>query len=114
MILAPDGGDHHLETIFMTAYCHHTTPLDVGHTVPIGRPWCPGARCDHLLLSVPYSLPPEFSRLDVAGHEIEILWLMPVYASEARFRHKHDLESLEQLFDEAGFNIYDVNRDAVI
>jgi hypothetical protein len=60
---APAADDEvHVETLTMVAYYHATGgdyELDHGHTVPIGRPWVHGSKCDHLLVSLPYPWGPD-------------------------------------------------------
>lgn len=114
MLLATEGGEHHVETLFMVAYYHHNHGLDVGHTFPVGRAWAPGATCYHFLVSVPYPFGSSLEYLKYESHEIRFLWLLPVYASEVQFRHRDGFEALERLFDKAAFDIYDIDRRPVI
>jgi hypothetical protein len=61
-LIAPDYDERHIESLGMNAY-YHAGPeyqrLDVGHTVPIGRPWIDGSQCDHYLASLPYPFGPD-------------------------------------------------------
>ncbi|WP_203931612.1 suppressor of fused domain protein [Virgisporangium ochraceum] len=107
----------HVETLTMVAYYHATGgdyTLDHGHTVPIGRPWVRGSSCDHLLLSLPYPWGPGLETCTVPGGHIRVLWLLPITAAEKRFRHTHDLETLEQRFEAAGIVPTDPHRRSVV
>jgi hypothetical protein len=57
---------------------------------------------------------PKLGEMRFREHEVEFLWLLPVHQAEVRFRHSAGLEALEQRFDEAGFDIYDLNRRSVV
>ena len=102
----------------MTAYYHAnpedpTYRLDVGHTVPIGRPAAPGSKLDHELLASPYPLDPEFAVCHPGGFHIDFLWLLPISESEKTFRHEVGLEELEQRFEEARIDYTDPLRPPV-
>jgi hypothetical protein len=103
----------HIETLAMITYYHHTEGLDVGHTLPVGRPWCQGASCDCLLVSLPYPFGPELEHCKIESHEVQFLWLMPIFESESRFRHMNGLEALESLFETKGVEYLDVCRTPV-
>ena len=115
---APAADDEvHVETLTMVAFYHATGgdyPLGHGHTVPIGRPWVPGSKCDHLLVSLPYPWGPELETCTVPGGHIQVLWLLPITAAEKTFRHTHDLEALEQRFETAGIIPTDPHRQSVV
>ncbi|GID98619.1 hypothetical protein Adi01nite_80310 [Amorphoplanes digitatis] len=118
VLAAPTTDDAiHVETLTMVAYYHASSGdyvLDHGHTVPIGRPWLPGSRCDHLLVSLPYPWGPELENCDVPGGHVRVLWLLPITAAEKRFRHSHGLEALEQRFEDAGIIPADPYRGTVV
>jgi hypothetical protein len=113
-VLTPPSADpSHVETLAMVAYYHHAHGLDIGHTFPVGRPCFPGGAADHFLVSLPYPFGPELEQCLTAGHDTQFLWLLPVYKSEVRFRHAHDLEALELLFEDPPINILDGRRPPV-
>jgi hypothetical protein len=118
VLYAPAADDDvHGETLTMVAYYHATGgdhALGHGHTVPIGRPWVRGSRCDHLLVSLPYPWGPELEICAVPDGHIQVLWLLPITAAEKAFRHTHDLEALEQRFDAAGIIPTDPRRRSVV
>jgi hypothetical protein len=114
---APAYDDLHTETLTMVAFYHASGgdfALDVGHTVPLGRPWRPGSSCDHLLVSRPYPWGPELELCKVPGGHARILWLLPITEAEKTYRHTHGLEALEQLFDSAAIDPIDPERRSVV
>lgn len=106
-----------VELITMSAY-YHTGPseerLDIGHTVPIGRPWLPGSACDHLLVGLPYAFGPELEICTWAGGDIRILELLPITETERDYKALHGAEALEQRLEEAGAHTSDPLRGSVI
>jgi hypothetical protein len=86
----------------------------LGKTINIGRPWMDGSNCDHLLVSLPYTLGKDFEWCSVGEFAIRFLWLLPITAAEAEFLSLHGQEALEQKFDESGFNIYDSHRASIV
>jgi hypothetical protein len=85
---------------------------DVGHTLPIGEPWLPGAICDHFLVSRPYPFGPGLE--DIAGHATRVVWLLPVSAAERSFKVRHGLEAFERLLDERGVEYGEPRRACVV
>ncbi|MEV6632505.1 suppressor of fused domain protein [Actinoplanes sp. NPDC051470] len=117
VLLAAHRSDVHVETVTMVGHYHATGgehALDLGHTVAIGRPWLQNSECDHLLVSRPYPWGPELEQCDWAQGHIRVLWLLPITAAEAAFRHEHGLEALEQRFDDAGITPADPKRRSVV
>lgn len=109
--------DTHVETLTMTAWYHAlggTHELDLGHTVPIGRPWLPGSHCDHLLVSLPYPWGPELEECELPEGHARVLWLLPITEAEKIYRHRHDLEALEQRLEDAEIIPTDRHRASVI
>jgi hypothetical protein len=102
ILLAPSDDDLHVELVTMAA--GYTPVLDIGHTVPIGRPWLEGSRCDHLLVSRPYPF----------GPELEVAWLLPITAAERELKKANGLEALEQLFDDARLEYWNPGRASVV
>lgn len=101
-----------VELVTMLAFYHRTGhALDVGHSLPIGEPWLPGSRCDHLLISLPYAHGPA---LEHAPGGTRILWALPVTPEEIVYRREHGTEALEQLFDEHALLPTDPHRESVV
>lgn len=116
VLTAPFRHAQFADLLAMTAF-YHSGPqphqLDLGHSVPIGGPWMPGATCDHFLVSLPYLHGPALEHCELPGHHARFLWLLPVTSSEIAYRRVHGTEALEQLFDDAAINPVDPQRDPV-
>ena len=112
------GDDPMLATVVCAAAHYHANPdssyrLGLGHIVPIGAGFL-GGTCDHLLVSKPYPIGPEFEICHLSDElHVQFLWLLPITQAERRFLHEHDLERLEQRFDDAGIAYLDPNRTSV-
>ena len=90
-----------VELLTMVSYLHSlpSDRLDVGHTMNIGRPIANNSHLDRLLVSLPYPYGSDFEFVHLSdGRHARILWLIPISASEEKFRHEHGLEDLEELF----------------
>ncbi len=105
-----------VELLAMTAYYRCGPPsqrLDLGHTVPIGEPWLPGASCDHLLVSLPYPFGPELEVCNWRGGHARILWLVPITESERDYKTANGQEELEQIFESTEIRYWDPLRSPV-
>jgi hypothetical protein len=117
ILLAPQASDVHTETLTMVAFYHATGgeyELDLGHTMPIGRPWLPGATCDHLLVSLPYPWGPDLEECPLSGGHARILWLLPITKAERDFKVANGLEALEQRLEAEAIIPADPQRASVI
>jgi hypothetical protein len=125
----PDDGDEHLEFVAvasspsarhvellaMTSYYHRSGErLGLGHTFPIGEPWVPGSSLDHFLVSLPYPFGPQLEHLPMSGHNVRLLWLLPIASSERDYKRAHGVEALETLFDAAQIAYWDPKRRPVV
>jgi hypothetical protein len=102
----------------MTAF-YHCAPdasqrLGVGHTVPCGEPWVPGAAADHLLVSVPYPFGPSFEVCAWQGGHARLLWLLPITKAERDYKAANGLEALEAKFESASIDYTDPNRPSFV
>ncbi|MFE5628897.1 suppressor of fused domain protein [Streptomyces sp. NPDC056543] len=116
-LAAPRDDWTNLESVTVNAY-YHCGPehqrLDVGHTVPIGRPWLDDSDCDHYLVSLPYPFGPDFEVCQwEGGAHARILWLLPITAAEKDYRRERGLEALEVRFDEHAIDPVDPGRASV-
>jgi len=118
VLVAPRDDWQNLESVTMNAY-YHCGPvrqrLDVGHTVPIGRPWLDDSDCGYYLVSLPYPFGPEFEICQWGGGaHARILWLLPITAAEKDFRRTDGLEALECPFEEHAIDPADPGRASVV
>jgi hypothetical protein len=106
-----------LERLAMTAF-YHAGPdhqrLGVGHTVPIGEGWVDGSPLDTLLVSLPYLWGPALEHCKLADRQIQVLWLILIYAIERDFKRENGLDALEARFEAVTFDYLDPFRQAVV
>jgi hypothetical protein len=113
--VAAEPSERHVELLAMTAHYHLTGErLGLGHTFPIGEPWVPGSKLDHMLVSLPYPFGPALEEMVVAGHEVRILWLLPISRSELDYKKQAGLEALEVLFDSEALEYWNPDRSSVV
>ncbi|HYQ62452.1 suppressor of fused domain protein [Actinophytocola sp.] len=114
-LLSPAQTPEQVETLVMVAYFHADPKhrLKIGSTVNIGRPWMGDAQADHLLVSLPYPYGPILEHCDADGTHIQVLWLVPITASEAAYRRAHGLEALEQLLENDGVDMISPRRPSL-
>ncbi len=104
-----------VDLLNMTAHFHRTGErLGLGHTVNFGSPWLPESRCEYGLLSLPYLDGPPLEKGTAQGHDVRILWLVPITKSEVEYKKQHGLDALEEAFERTGFNYLDAARPSVV
>lgn len=113
-VVGPSEDHRHVELVTMVAWYHKSCALGYGHTIPIGAPWLPGSSCDHFLISKPYPFGPELEICNYLDRHAHLLWLLPITAAERDFKANHDLEALEQRFDDAAIEYWDTFRTSVV
>lgn len=117
-LLSPWEEALHVELFAMLAnYCcdSTTSKLGLNSIFDIGRPWLENSSCDHLLISLPYTIGPrvEWPVCEI-GYKIRVLWILPITANEASFAKLHGVEALEKEFDKHRINPVDPYRSSVI
>jgi hypothetical protein len=101
------------ELLTAVAHYHRTgATLGLGHTVNFGRPWLPGSRCTHGLVSLPYLDGPALEWLE--GTQTRFLWLVPVTRAEVEFKKRKGLDALEERFERQQFDYLDPQRPSVV
>jgi Suppressor of fused protein (SUFU) len=116
ILACPAQAERGVELVTMVARYHRTEGLGLGlgHTLPIGEPWLPGATCDFLLVSLPYPWGPELQVGADAEARVHILWLLPIAAAERTYESEHGQEALEVLFDENKLQFWNLRRPSVV
>ena len=114
-LFSPVESPAHVELLTAIAHYHRTAArLGVGHTVNFGRPWLPGSRCTHGLISLPYLDGPTLELLSGNDVTVRFLWLIPITPRELEFKKERGLDALERRFEEAEFRYLDPRRESVV
>jgi Suppressor of fused protein (SUFU) len=114
LLCSKEPSERAVELVTMVAWYHSTEGLGVGHTMPIGEPWMPGATCDHFLVSLPYPYGPELEIVPGQAEHGHVLWLLPITKSEREYRATYGLEALETLFDSNEIEYWLPDRASVV
>ena len=113
---SPESDPIHVENLAMVAHFHADPRygLSLGKVIAIGRPWMKQSRCDHFMVSLPYPFGPDFEWATLGERRVRLLWLLPITSSEAAFARANGCEALEERFEEAAFDVIDVDRISVV
>ncbi|MEW6741856.1 MAG: suppressor of fused domain protein [Planctomycetota bacterium] len=103
-----------VELVTMAAWYHYREGLGVGHTMPIGEPWLPGASCEYFLVSLPFPYGPELEVIPADANDARVLWLVPITRLERDYKMAHGMEALEALFDAKELDYWDPDRTSVV
>jgi hypothetical protein len=114
ILVAPFDTPRAVELLALTVDYNRDGRLGLGHTFPIGEPWLPGSRCDHVLVSLPYPFGPDLETCHVGDRHVDFLWLLPITEEERDFKVAHGQEALEVRFEEVELCYWDLNRASAI
>ena len=115
MMLTPFETPRATELLTMSANYHRAHHLGFGHRFPIGEGWLEGSKCDHFLVSLPYTVGSDFEICQVSDdHHIHIAWLLPITKAENDFARSNGVEALEQKFESIGLEYWNPQRKSVI
>lgn len=112
ILACPAQSERGVELVTMAARYHRSEGLGLGHTLPIGEPWLPGATCDFLLVSLPYPWGSEL--LGPPEAHVHILWLLPITAEERTYKVEQGQEALEALFDKKKLEYWRLQRPSLV
>lgn len=114
-LFLPDRSEAIAEILYAVAHYHRTgTRLGLGDSVNFGRPWLPGATCDHGLISLPYLDGPELEIGTIGGEVVHFYWLVPITAAEKAYKARHGLEALETRFEEGALDYVNPTRPSMV
>jgi len=114
-VLSPYQTDSIAELLLLCASFHRTSaPLDLGHTVNIGRSWLPDSVCDHAFISLPYLHGEKLELLIVSEHTTHCYWLIPISRAEREYKISQGAEALEQLFEEKNLDYLNPMRRSLV
>ncbi len=68
----------------------------------------------HIMFYYPYLWHNRLASLQVLGTPIKVMLGIPISQSELEYKRRHGLSALEDLFDRAGIDIFDINRKPVV
>ena len=114
VVVSPVESDRIVEMLAMITYYHSNHNLGLGHTLPIGEPWLEASKCTNWLISLPYPFGEELEILELNDSHAHVAWLLPITDAERDFKVKNGLEALEQSFDDAELEFWDINRESVV
>jgi hypothetical protein len=114
LLCADRSSERAVELVTMAAWYHETNGLGLGHTLPIGEGWVPGASCDHFLISLPYPYGPELEVVPSNGERARIAWLLPITGAERDYAATHGPEALEGLFQSNSIEYWAPDRPSVV
>jgi hypothetical protein len=91
----------------------HTIEIGPGYILPVGEPVVPGSPMEYLYFTYPYLDDSRLYESDPWGQIerpdllIQMLWVLPIYRSEAQFIRTNGMEAFEQRLQERHSRIYD-------
>jgi hypothetical protein len=109
----PDNSIVELLT-FAASYHRNKYPLNIHHTVNIGKPWLDNSKCDHGFISLPYLDGEVLEIFNFGEKTIHCYWYIPITEKERDYKIDNGCEALEQLFEEKQFNYLDPNRESLV
>ena len=114
-IYSPQKDDSLVELLTVCASYHRNVlPLNLHHTVNIGRPWMAHSLCDHAFISLPYLEVEVFEFFKYGRKQIHCYWLIPITIEERDYKIEHGCEALEQLFENNNFDYLNPTRRNLI
>ena len=96
------------------SYHRNTLPLNIHHTVNIGRPWLPGSLCDHAFISLPYIEGDKLEKFSFNNITTHCYWLIPITEKERDFKIANGCEELEQIFEANSINYLNPLRESLV
>lgn len=103
-----------VQLLAMTAYYHATETLGRGHMFPLGQPWVPESTLEYAVVSLPYLFGPSLEVFNYDSLRVPLFWLLPITEQERVFGKTYGLEALEQRFDAAALEYWNVSRASVV
>lgn len=74
----------------------------------------PKATMKHIMFYYPYLWDRRMSSLTVLGCPVDVVLGVPISHSEFIYSRRYGIHALEILFDRAGIDIFDINRNPVV
>jgi hypothetical protein len=114
-VLSPRQDAVLVELITICASFHRNEhPLDLHHTVNIGKPWLNQSACDHAFVSLPYLDGEALELFQFEDKTVHCYWLIPITKQEREYKIEQDCEALEQLFEDKGVDYLNPQRKSLV
>jgi hypothetical protein len=114
VLVAPEANARHVEIVTMVAHYNHGIALGEAHTMPIGDPWLPGSRADHMLLTRPTTFGEAFERIAAPDGHGRILELVPITAAERDYKIAEGYGALMARLEAARADLRRPDRASVV
>jgi hypothetical protein len=112
---SPRQDEAQIELITVCASHHRNSqPLNIHHTINIGRPWLDNSLCDHGFISLPYL---DGENLELFTYQDKIYhcyWLIPITEKERDYKIEKGCEALEQLFEDKQLEYINPQRRCLV
>ena len=114
-VFSPRQDEAQVELITVTASYHRNKlPLNINHTINIGRPWLDDSKLNHCFISLPYLDGTDLELFEFDNKEIHCYWLIPITEKERDYKIDNGSEALEQLFEDSQFDYLNPSRDCLV
>jgi hypothetical protein len=114
-VFSPRQDEDQVELITVKASYHRNKlPLNIHHTMNIGRSWLGNTKLDHLFISLPYLEGPELELFQYDNKEIHCYWMIPITEKERDYRIDNGCEALEQLFEDKQLDYLNPDRTCLL
>ena len=114
-VLSPRQDNALVELITVCASFHRNVrPLDIHHTVNIGRPWLNQSNCDHAFVSLPYLDGEALELFPFEGQHYHCYWLIPITEKERDYKIEQGCEALELLFEDKQLDYLNPDRVCLV
>ncbi|WP_343613764.1 suppressor of fused domain protein [Flavobacterium sp.] len=114
-VFSPQQDSSLVELITVCASYHRNLrPLNIHHTMNIGKPWLGNSKCDHCFISLPYLDGEEMELFSFNGQIFHCYWLIPITEKERDYKIEEGCEALEQLFEDKQLDYLNPERECLL
>jgi len=114
-VYSPRQDKAQVELITVSASYHRQKiPLNIHHTVNVGRPWLDNSLCDYAFISLPYLDGEELELFKYNEMTYHCYWLIPITEKEREYKIEKGCEALEQLFEDKQLDYLNPERKCLL
>lgn len=114
-VFSPHQDAAQVELITVCASYHRNRlPLNLNHTVNIGRSWLGNSKCDHAFISLPYLDGEALEIFNFNDKTFYCNWLIPITEKERDYKTENGSDALEQLFEDKQIDYLNPARECLI